>query len=71
MELYDLVLPDKVKMKMFFDYLTGDSYSVVTVSDGGGLNGVYDGWCADVDRGITEHKTYPAEVWNTYDPALL
>ena len=59
-----------VKMKLVFNVEAGLSYSTVTLSSAGDLDGVYAGFCADLDLTIATNTLYNAELWNTYDPAL-
>jgi hypothetical protein len=47
----------------------GDSYFNTTISGGGELDGVYNGFCVDTSRTISPGQTYTADVVSSYDPA--
>jgi hypothetical protein len=58
-------LPDTVTLKTQFP--GGDSYFNTTVTNGGVLDGIYDGWCVDTDRTINPGTSYTAEVYSSYE----
>jgi hypothetical protein len=52
-------------------YHGGDSYFNTTLSNAGGIDGTYDGWCVDVDHGISPGNNYSrVNVYSSYDPNL-
>ena len=44
-------LPDTVTMSVS---MNGNTYFDITISNGGALNGTYEGWCADPNHGIND-----------------
>jgi hypothetical protein len=67
-DLAGLLLPDEVTMQVEYAGSSGNpSYFDTTVSNGGILDGTYDGWCVDTSRGITSGQTFTAEVYSSYE----
>jgi len=50
-------------------YPGDDSYWTFTISDGGALDGVYDGWCVDTSRTMASGTPYTVVPISSYDPA--
>jgi hypothetical protein len=68
--LENVGLPQFVHMLVTFDNFVGASYLSIDLTNAGVLEGIdYEGWCADLDRGISTSVEYNAEVFNTYDPS--
>lgn len=61
-EDFELSLPDQVTMRPYRWIGAADSYWDIVVSNGGDLDGTYDGWCVDVDRTMSSGATYTADV---------
>jgi len=57
-------LPDQVTMSVVYG---PESYWVTTITNGGALNGTYEGWCADIDEPIDEDTYYQADVYSSYE----
>ncbi len=67
-DLAGLPLPDDVTMQVTYAGSSGNpSYFDTTVSNGGILDGTYDGWCVDTSRGIASGTPYTAEVYSSYE----
>jgi hypothetical protein len=63
----DIVLPEYVKMTVSSPYVGSSSYFKTTVTEGGILDGVYDGWCIDVGQVIYPNTGYTAKVVSSYN----
>lgn len=67
---FNASLPDEpVTMTVSWPGGTG-SYFETTISNGGALDGTWDGYCVDTDHEIEPGATYSAEVVSSYDPAI-
>ena len=58
-------LPDTVTE--IVAYPGPDSYFLTTLSNGGPLNGTYEGWCVDTDHYITPGTSYTSKVYSSYE----
>jgi len=65
-EGFNLSLPEQVNITSQHPG-GGDSYWDVTVSNGGDLDGDYEGWCVDTDRTMSSGTTYTADVYSSLD----
>ncbi len=63
-----LVLPETAAVSATYQSAGAPSYFRVTVTEGAALNGIYNGWCADLDYDITNGLTYPALVYSSLEP---
>lgn len=71
----DIQLPSEAKIMVTYPSLTGTGYFSTTVSEGGILDGIYDGWCVDVNNAIYPGVEYTVKVYSSYnqdigDPSL-
>ncbi|MHB8134720.1 MAG: prealbumin-like fold domain-containing protein [Anaerolineaceae bacterium] len=70
---YDLnafaaALPNQVTMSVQYPVNGGPAYfPLTTVTNGGLLNGDYEGWCADIDHVIYQGTPYTANVYSSYE----
>ncbi len=65
---FNAALPDQVTMTVTGGYSGGPAYfPTTTVTDGGALNGTYEGWCADIDRPIEFNQPYLANVYSSLE----
>lgn len=60
-------LPETAMMKVDYPTAGSTSYFKTTVTDGGILNGTYNGWCVDVGNVIYDDFQYPVKVTSSYD----
>jgi len=67
-DLFGDYLPeDEIQMSVVYPELGDPSYHHLSLSDAGLLDGVYDGWCVDVDQTIDNNTVYTAHLYSTYD----
>ena len=63
----ELALPDQVSMKVEYPIPGGPSYFKTTVFGDSVLDGIFEGWCVDTSRTITQNKGYTANVYSSYE----
>jgi hypothetical protein len=61
-------LPNTATMRL--KHHGGDSYFDTTITNGGLLDGLYDGFCVDAGRSIRPGRDYTVEVYSSYDPSF-
>lgn len=66
----DAALPSTASIKVKYPVAGGASYFTTTVTNGGVLDGTYEGWCVDVDHYIYENVQYSVEVYSSYNPVV-
>ncbi|MDX9930335.1 MAG: thioester domain-containing protein [Bacteroidales bacterium] len=71
LEQVSIILPDYVNMSVSYPYTGASSYFTTTVTNGGILDGTYDGWCVDAGNTIYTGTSYLAEVISSYDETCL
>jgi hypothetical protein len=62
-----VILPEYVNMSVTYPYAGAPAYFSTTVTNGGILDGTYDGWCVDVGNVIYTGTEYTAKVISSYD----
>jgi uncharacterized repeat protein (TIGR01451 family) len=63
------LLPSQTTMQVSYPVNGGDAYfPTVTITNGGFLNGAYDGWCIDTDTTIGQGTPYTSYVFSSYEP---
>ncbi|HPF01568.1 MAG TPA: hypothetical protein PLE95_00045 [Bacteroidales bacterium] len=67
MAALDIELPSVAKIMVTYPSLSGESYFSTTVTEGGILDGIYDGWCVDVDNAIYTGVEYVVKVYSSYN----
>jgi hypothetical protein len=68
-DAFGVALPETVTMSVVYPGGAGlASYFDTTISNGGVLDGTYDGWCVDTSRGISSNTNYTARVYSSYEP---
>ena len=60
-------LPNQVTMSVQYPYEGAPAYFNTIVTDGGALNGSYEGWCVDTDHVIYQNTPYTANVFSSYE----
>ncbi|UKO98975.1 SdrD B-like domain-containing protein [Nostoc sp. UHCC 0870] len=66
-------LPDNdVNLVVAFPGAGGDapSYLDITITNGNFLNGLYDSYCIDANKGILPGQTYQAQVYSSYNDPI-
>jgi hypothetical protein len=66
----DISLPTEAKVTVSYPSLTGTGYFSTIVSEGGILDGIYDGWCVDVDNAIYSGVEYNVKVYSSYNESI-
>jgi hypothetical protein len=67
----DELLPATMKISVEYPFPGSPSYFQTTVTEGGDLDGVYEGWCIDVDHVIYQNTPYSVQVYSSYNPEIL
>jgi hypothetical protein len=66
-ELADWLPDGLVDMRASYPHGGDPSYLELTLSGAGLLDGVYESWCVDVDKGIQDNMTYTAYLYSSYE----
>lgn len=69
-DLDDLELALPTSLDAYVEHPGGNSYFDITITNGGILNGLHEGWCADADEPTTLNVIIPAGAYSTYDSLL-
>ena len=67
-EAYGEAIPGAAVMNVDYPVAGSTSYFKTTITNGGILDGTYNGWCIDVDNVIYSNRDYPVKVISSYDP---
>ncbi len=67
-EAYGEAIPGAAVMNVDYPVAGSTSYFKTTITNGGILDGTYNGWCIDVDNVIYSNWDYPVKVISSYDP---
>jgi len=70
LEEFSLSLPETAVIKVEYPVPGSQSYFKTTITEGGILDGTYDGWCIDVGNVIYNNVDYKTKVISSYDPDL-
>ena len=68
MQYLENALPATATISVSYPYEGGPSYFPQTIiTNGGMLNGQYEGWCIDTDHTISQGIDYPVNVYSSYE----
>jgi hypothetical protein len=72
LEEFNDTLPDTATITVTYPGTAfgSPSYFDTTVTNGGILDGIYDGYCIDTDRTISANTSYDVQVFSSYDADL-
>lgn len=70
LESFNGSLPETAIMKVAYPYPGSTSYFKTTITNGGILDGTFNGWCVDVNNVIYDGTDYPVNVISSYDPGF-
>ncbi|MFO7620548.1 MAG: thioester domain-containing protein [Bacteroidales bacterium] len=68
LEEFSGLLPETAVMKVDYPVAGSSSYFTTTITEGGIIDGTYNGWCIDVGNVIYSNVDYKAKVISSYDP---
>lgn len=68
LEAFTGSLPGTAVMKVDYPFAGSTSYFKTTITNGGILDGIYNGWCIDVNNFIYNNMEYQVKVISSYDP---
>jgi hypothetical protein len=63
---FEDILPETAMLQIIWPY--DYSYFQSIITEGGFLNGLYDGYCIDRYHGIGTSEVYPVDVYSSYEP---
>ena len=68
LEDFASTLPDCANLVITGAYVGAPAYCPTeTITMGGDLDGVYEGWCVDLDHGIAAYTDYTVAVYSSYE----
>jgi len=70
LESFNGSFPGTAVMSVDYPYAGSASYFKTTITNGGILDGTYNGWCVDVNNVIYNNTDYPVKVISSYDPGF-